>query len=225
MELHDNKNTRLSNALAVFGFCLTVFIPFIFGFVQSDLEISTSENRKLAIFPQAPQSVAEIQAYPEALAGYYSDHFGFRDFLVGQYKNLKFALGDSTSENLTLGKDGWMFLGNTNEAYKKHGDPFGDVRNKNVYSEKELDAFANNISAFKDWLKERGVEYVFVIAPNKHTIYFDKLPDYVKRVDKHSATDQLVEHLTKNTDVEIVDLRAALLEGCLLYTSPSPRDS
>ena len=213
MELHDNKNTRLSNALAVFGFCLTVFIPFIFGFVQSDLEISTSENRKLAIFPQAPQSVAEIQAYPEALAGYYSDHFGFRDFLVGQYKNLKFALGDSTSENLTLGKDGWMFLGNTNEAYKKHGDPFGDVRNKNVYSEKELDAFANNISAFKDWLKERGVEYVFVIAPNKHTIYFDKLPDYVKRVDKHSATDQLVEHLTKNTDVEIVDLRAALLEG------------
>lgn len=213
MESLDIKKTKLSNALSALGFCLAVFIPFILGFVQPDLEISTSEKRKLATLPNAPQTLLDVQTYPESLASYYSDHFGFRDTFVRHYRKLKYTIGDSTSDDLTLGKDGWLFLGNTNEAYKKHGDPFGDVRNKNLYSEVELAAFADNITSFKAWLKQRGIEYVFVIAPNKHTIYFDKLPDYIKRQGGKSATDQLVDYLTQNTDVEIVDLRAALIEG------------
>ena len=213
MEFLDIKKTRLSNVLSALGFCLAVFIPFIVGFMRPDLEISTSEKRKLTTLPKAPHTLLDVQAYPAGLASYYSDHFGFRNTFVRHYRKLKYTIGDSTSDNLTLGKDGWLFLGNTSEAYKKHGDPFGDVRNKNLYSEVELAAFANNIASFKAWLKERGIEYIFVIAPNKHTIYFDKLPDYIKRSGEKSATDQLVDYLTQNTDVEIVDLRAALIEG------------
>jgi hypothetical protein len=64
----------------------------------------------------------------------------------------------------------------------------------------------------KNWLSNKGIEYVYVIAPNKHTIYFEKLPKYITKLNRESATDQLLRYLQKNTDVMVVDLRKTLLD-------------
>ena len=64
----------------------------------------------------------------------------------------------------------------------------------------------------KPWLKKKGIEYIFLVAPNKHTIYFDKLPGFITKVKKRSATDQLVDYLEKNTDITVIDVREQLIK-------------
>jgi hypothetical protein len=87
----------------------------------------------------------------------------------------------------------------------------GDVINVNLFSENELEDFATSILAIKHWLSNRGIEYIYVIAPNKHTIYFEKLPKYISKQNEKSSTDQLVLYLQEHTDVIVIDLRQVLL--------------
>ncbi|NOR79858.1 MAG: hypothetical protein GQ529_03350, partial [Methyloprofundus sp.] len=62
-------------------------------------------------------------------------------------------------------------------------------------------------------LAERGIDYLFVIAPNKHTIYGEYLPDHIIKKQELSRYDQLTSYLEKYTQVNFLDLRPALLEA------------
>jgi len=192
-------------------FCLAIFIPFYIGIFEIDKEISKIEKRKLSQIPKMPKTIAEVKIFPKLFDTYYSDHFGLRDWFTEYYKVVKYSLGDSPSEDVTIGKNGWLFLGSIKKEYKKYRDPIGDVRNVNLYSQKALKEFAKYMTGLKSWLNDKGIEYVFVIAPNKHTIYFDELPDYISKVNEYSATDQLVGYLKQYTDVPVIDLRSKLI--------------
>ena len=113
---------------------------------------------------------------------------------------------------MTTGRDGWMFLGSVKPGYQHYGDPFGDWLNINRFTQKELERFGTKIQATQDWLKQRGIAYLYVIVPNKHTIYPDKLPEYLSKQFPKSATDQVADYLRTHTEVNFVDLRAPLLE-------------
>jgi len=87
----------------------------------------------------------------------------------------------------------------------------GDVRNVNLYTIAELKKFAKNITTLNNWLGKQKIKYLFVITPNKHTIYFEQLPDYINKINKKSATDQLVDYLKAYTTVRVIYLRNALI--------------
>jgi hypothetical protein len=192
-------------------FCSAIFIPLVIGITEPDKATSSVEKRNLATLPKLPHSVAEIRQYPPLFDKYYSDHFGFRDLLTTYYKRLKYALGDSPSHDVTIGKDGWLFLGSIKKGYSAYDDPIGDYRNVNLYSEDELEKLTEHMIALKSWLHQRGIEYLLVIAPNKHSIYGEYLPDYISRVGPRSATDQLVAYLESHSSIDVVDLRLALM--------------
>lgn len=203
---------KLNSIIITLIFCIAIFVPFSIGVVEKDKDISEIEKRKLSKHPGMPKKVGDIKQFPKLFNTYYSDHFGLRDWFTKYYKLIKYNLGDSPSNDVTIGKDGWLFLGSIKKGYKKYSDPIGDARNVNIYSKKDLKVFAKHMTNLKFWLNERGIEYVFVIAPSKHTIYFDKLPDYISKVNEQSATDQLVEYLQKNTNITVVDLRTPLIK-------------
>jgi hypothetical protein len=197
--------------LVVFG--LAIYTPLIIGIFQEDELSSIIELRQLATFPTLPESKKEIKKFPEAFNVYYSDHFGLREQFIEAYYSLIYKLGTQYSvSGVTFGQDGWMFLGSIKPSVQKYDDPMGDAINKNLFSEKQLEDFARSIMAIKNWLNKRGIEYIYVIAPNKHTIYFEKMPAYFAKQNKESATDQLVTYLKENTDVIVVDLRQTLFD-------------
>jgi hypothetical protein len=119
---------------------------------------------------------------------------------------------DTGTPHLTKGRDGWMFLGSMKPGYTHFGDPIGDWLNINRFSPSKLEQFGATIQATHNWLKQRGIAFLYVIAPNKHTVYSDKLPDYLSKQFPESGTDQIVAYLRTHTDVNVVDLRAPLLE-------------
>jgi len=105
---------------------------------------------------------------------------------------------------------GLVVTGEVNLEKGTHG-LMGDAINTNLFTRQELEAFADAKEKIGNWLHQRGIAYIYVIAPNKHTIYFDKLPEYVEKQNPRSATDQLVAFLAEHTDIHVVDLRGALL--------------
>jgi hypothetical protein len=194
-------------------FGLAIFIPLLMGIFQEDQLSSSIEKRTLATLPAIPNSAKAINEFPKAFNLYYSDHFGLREQFTSIYFSLNYKLGlQNAVGDVTFGQDGWMFLGNIKLETHNYSDPMGDTINKNLFSEHQLKDFAQSIMAIKNWLKNKGIEYIYVIAPNKHTIYFDKMPKYISKQNKQSATDQLTAYLQKHTDINIVDLRPALFE-------------
>jgi hypothetical protein len=202
---------KIKSIATAVTFILAIYISFLTGVFQEDKTISTIEKRSLKVKPSAPRSLSDIQIFPQLFDEYYSDHFGLRDWLAGHYKLAKYKIGDSSSHEVTLGKDGWLFLGSLKST--ANNDPIGDYRNINLYSQEELKQFAQYVMHTKNWLNEQGIEYIFVIAPNKHTIYSEYLPDYIQKNNDQSAMDQLLDHLKENTSVVAVDLREPLISA------------
>lgn len=204
---------KADKIILILVFVIAIYTPFLIGVIQQDKVTSGVEKRNLAKLPATPQSIAELEKYPASFNRYYSDHFGLRERLTKRYFKLSNKLGSQSSvEDVTFGQDNWLFLGSAKPGYISYGDPIGDAINVNLFSEKELEQFASSITAIKNWLNNKGIEYIYVIAPNKHTIYFEKLPTYILKKNKFSAADQIVKYLRENTDVAVVDLRQAIIE-------------
>lgn len=203
---------KLNSIIIVLVFSIAIFVPFSIGIIEKDKDVSAIEKRKLSTFPKQVENINDIKRFPKLFDAYYSDHFGLRDWFTKYYKLVKFSLGDSPSNDVTIGKDGWLFLGSIKNGYNRYSDPIGDVRNVNLYSKNNLNKFAKYMTSLKGWLNDKGIEYVLVIAPNKHTVYFDKLPDYISKANGYSATDQIIEYMKSHTNVPVVDLRETLIK-------------
>ncbi len=204
---------RIDKVILVIVFCFSIYIPFLMGFIQEDKVSSGIEKRNLASHPAFPISLKEFSEYPDKFNTYYSDHFGFREALTKIYFKIINKIGvQSSVDDVTIGQDGWLFLGSIKKGYQRHDDPIGDAINVNLYTQKELQDFTRSMMTIKDWLSNKGIQYIYVIVPNKHTIYFEHLPEYLTKKNSKSSTDQLVEYLQENTDIIVVDLRQSLLD-------------
>jgi len=204
---------KLDKTILALIFCFSIYTPFLAGVIQDDKIVSSVEKRNLTKFPIPPKSLKSLREYPENFNDYYSDHFGYREKFVKEYFKIinKFGVKKSV-DDVTIGQEGWLFLGNIKAGYKRHNDPIGDAMNVNLFTEYQLKEFAKAIMDIKDWLGNRGINYIYVIAPNKHTIYSEYLPRHISKKNNKSSTDQLVEYLQEHTDVNVLDLRQALLD-------------
>jgi hypothetical protein len=181
------------------------------GIIDEDKLASGIEKRNLAEYPLFPKSLKALSEFPGKFNPYYSDHFGFRELLTKVYFKLVYQAGIQSAVNdVTFGQDDWLFLGSIQKGYQKYDNPIGDVMNVDLYTKKELADFVSSIVAIKNWLGNKGIEYVYVIVPNKHTIYFENLPKHISKQNNKSSTDQVLEYLQKHTDVTVVDLRPPL---------------
>jgi len=203
-----NKQTNIT-LIIIFG--LIIYIPLIVGVIQKDKLTSQVEKRNLTVIPSIPKNFSELNKFPSTFNLYYADHFGLREFLTKTYfKIINKINTSSTSPDVTFGIEDWMFLGSITPGYTANGDPMGDVTNANPYTEEELKKFSHSLSMTKRWLEKQGIEYIYIVAPLKHTIYFDKLPKYISKINKYSAMDQLLSYLNTHTDIKTIDLRKAL---------------
>src|SRR5207249_4855988 len=114
--------------------------------------------------------------------------------------------------SVILGRSGWLFFaGDEALASYRAVQPFTEV---------ELAAWQRRIETRRDWLAERGICYLVVIAPNKETIYPEFMPESLNRVRPVTRLDQLVAHLRAHSSVAVVDPRDALRTakaGGILY--------
>jgi hypothetical protein len=198
------KNSGCISLLFLLLICLPLANQ-VFKFVKP---YELDEKRKLAEKPTFDSRHPFL--YVKEYEAYYNDNFSFRTRLI--YLNSLFTykiFHASASEKVIIGKQGWLFLGNIN----KYFDEIDYYRNLKPFTVEELRYWQILLEQRRDWLKRRGIHYLFTIAPNKSTIYPELMPNSIRKINSQSRQDQLIEHLKKYSTLSILDLRPALLEA------------
>ncbi len=198
------NNIRLSLIALVFVFLL--IIPIIENLTNFTGSYENTEARNLNELPSIKEN--SIRQFVSDFDDYYKDNFGTRQLLLESYRKFKFnSLKLSPfSDKVIIGKEGWMFLGNKN---KRIIDRYRGIIK---YSDNDLKTFAKNIRANKIWCDKSGIKYYLVVAPNKHEIYPEYLPDYANKVRKSSEIDDFNQYMATNISFTVIDVREKILD-------------
>jgi len=138
-----------------------------------------------------------------------TDHLeSIRNYLV--YKLLNVSVNET---QVIAGKDGFFFLGNG----------FSRIIDKTTgrlsYAKKDIDPWVDKVKQLQNWYQKQGIEFILVIAPNKHTVYNDKLPKGIVYKEGGTITDDIVEKLHQK-NIPVLNLKNVLRtkkEEKLLY--------
>jgi len=93
------------------------------------------------------------------------------------------------------------------------------------FSTQELAELERLHEARRDWLAERGGQYLFVVAPDKQSIYPDLLPGWLKPTGRPTKLDQFFNYMRENSRVAVPDLRPALRAARQISTTYYKTDS
>jgi hypothetical protein len=177
-------------------------IPCLTFLVERPPQDVEREFRRPAPWPDAPRGLDELREWPARFEAWYRDHFALRAPLIRAHNLAKMELfAVSPTSEIVLGPDHWMFT-----TRDRAVDVF---RGADPFTEEELELWVEVLEDRRAWCAERGIEYVFAIAPNKETVYPERFP---ARFDVVGPTrrEQLVEFVRARSDFPLLDLTGAL---------------
>ncbi len=186
-------------------FILLLIIPVTTTISGITFSTVIDENRQKAVKPvyDNRNKVKFIKEYYK----YFKDNSTGRDYIISLYNNAKYnLLNESTvPDRVLIGKDNFLFY-----SHKNDGDPVSDYQGLITLDDKQLETIALKLHNLQEWLSQKNIKFYLLVAPNKHTVYSDKLPQSIKKGDSTSA-DQVIEYLLSK-NIPVVDLRKTLLE-------------
>jgi len=186
-------------------FAATISLPLLGTALGLDGADPLAEKRDLAALPAMPSDWKSARAFPAAGTAWFDDHFAFRASLVRLSAELRyFALGVSPNPSVIKGRGGWLFYGSDGGS--------DDYTREKPFTAAELAEWRESIVRTNRWLRERGIAYVFAVAPDKHVIYPEEMPASIRPRSAPSRLEQLFEAL-EGSGVITVDFRPALLEA------------
>jgi hypothetical protein len=198
-----SRRREIADLATVAAFLILLGLPAVGWLVGDPSGISTTENRRLASRPALEARFDSWASFPRRSEQYVDDHLGFRRDLIRTFSRFHLALfGASPAEKLVAGREGWLFYGDRDAiAHYRRIDPLGPG---------ELKRWQRVLEERRDWLAERGIAYLVVLVPDKHEIYAEYMPASLPVAIGLRPLDQLVDHMVKHSEVEIIDLRKAL---------------
>jgi alginate O-acetyltransferase complex protein AlgJ len=164
----------ISNTALIVLFLTVILAPPVKWALSPDRSWSDKEKRVLAPFPKEPRNFSSFLKLTKNFESYYNDHFGFREVLIDRYqREMRKRFGQSGVPKVIGGKEGWYFYAGD--------DLLKDFRGLTPLKGQQLDAWIMDFVRKRDWLAEQGIRYLFVVVPNKQTIYPEYLPDFVRK--------------------------------------------
>ena len=180
--------------LICLGLCLTLSVGMLFAGPSG-----AGANEQLAEAPALLTEEGRLNTgYLSDLCAYIRDRFFLRQELISLDHRISATLfGTSGDPGVILGSNGWLYYADTLDDYTGT-DPMTD---------RELFAASNNLRLMARYCEERGRKFLFVIAPNKNSLYDANMPGYGVRAEETDA-QRLMARL-EALDVATADLFTA----------------
>ncbi len=192
--------TRVYRYVLVTLFVLGIFLPLLDWRFDLDPGLELTENRSAALAPTWPKNSDEWKALPGALQTYWNDAFGFRRRLLHWHAIARFKMGISPTGAVVIGRHLLFYAGD--ESFEQH-------RGQRPFSAAELANWGDQLEARRRWIASRGAHFLFVIAPDKQSVYPDDVPARFGPFGR-SPADELMDYLHAHTQVDALDLRGPL---------------
>lgn len=200
------ENIKILRKIFIALFMVGIMMPSTLLIMGYDFQ--SDENRALSEKPVFNWQT--MNKYPEEFTAYYEDNMPFKNLLVKCNAFISVNLFQVSSEEaVILGKNGWLFY---DSKYRENTDTLEDYLNYKSISQNDLKACKNCLLAMRQCCEKNDAQFVFMLAPNKMTVYGDQfMPDIYRRKNTVTKADVLVEYLQKNTDLTIVYPKNELL--------------
>jgi len=150
-------------------------------------------------------SFNSLTGFPLNYENRFNGNFFLRDQLIHlDYRVRYFILHETIYPQVVLGSQGWMYYTNEdNLDYYQRVNPLTSGKTARIVS---------NLQTIQQTLNDQGIKFLFVIAPNKETIYSEFLPAGIPTTTNPTWADQIVAGLM-GTAVPTLDLRQPLLQA------------
>jgi alginate O-acetyltransferase complex protein AlgJ len=201
----SSRGPAVWDALTIIVFLGLLWLPSLDHFFNLDHAPMPPENRLLAKRPLF-KGLGESRDFIAGVESYFNDHFGFRKRLIRlnhHWKKQLFRVAGSP--DAIAGRDGWLFYGGMRML--EH------CTHEATLTEQELRDWCRLLEMRRDWLRTRGIKYLFVVPPDKHTVYPECLPAWIEVGPKPTKIQQLTRYVKDHSTVEVVDLSQALIGG------------
>lgn len=177
----------------------------------------SNEKRTLAQKPAIPSaSLSSVKKWTEDFEKYFNDNFGFRNSLLKINVLVSFTIFKiSPIPKVVIGKDGWLFYNNL-----KDGETFQDFFGKAPFTSAQHIQIKTYLHNLKKEFAQRDILFIVVLAPSKHTVYSDKLPENILRKKGISTKADDLDTIFSELDMNFLDLRKTMQDE--KYISPYP---
>ncbi len=168
---------------------------FVFG------ESKPAGNEILSAAPSITKDDGSFnEMFLSDLSKWVNDRFFLRQEMITLDNGVTALLGVSGEKKVVVGRDGWLFFGDTVDGYTGMA----------TLSERELFSVYKNIELMNEYCLSSGRDFSFVIAPNKNSLYGEYMPDYGVKAETTDA-EKLIEML-KSAGIKSPDLFKAIGE-------------
>lgn len=169
---------------------------------------TASEGRELAAFPSLKTEEGGFNAaFFTEFDAWLTDHFSLRRTLITLDSRVKASLFATGSDQVIVGRDDFLFL----------ADTAADFTGESAMTDAEITAAADALAALSARAADYGARLIVAVAPNKNTVYPEKMPAVYRRSNSPSNTDRLHAALEQR-GILYTDLAAVLEDAeTLLY--------
>ncbi|HWQ57653.1 MAG TPA: hypothetical protein VN540_01445 [Clostridia bacterium] len=186
--------------------CAVPGIAYVLGY-----EAQNFENRPLAREAELSSRGAFNLSFPEDFDDWWGDHFGLREEMVTAFHALTMGtLRDTLNQKVVVGKGNWLFYSET----------MNDYLDINRLSDEQIAKIASILRLEQEYCESRGMNFVFMAAPNKNTVYPEYMPARYAPTGEAGNRERLYVALA-GAGVQTIDLASLLVshksDGALYY--------
>jgi alginate O-acetyltransferase complex protein AlgJ len=193
--------------LLILVFAGVILLPTVDYFTHIDITQAPVENRFLAPWPRLTRlDISGVRNYLAAANSYFNDHFGFRKRLVRWCQQWKYRLFHTQTDLVIAGQNGWLYISEREMIQHYLG--------MEKFTEPQLQSWQRLLEKRRDWLAARGIKYLFVIPPDKQSVYPENLPAWLLAATpagRQTKLDQFMQYMKAHSTVEVLDLRQPLI--------------
>lgn len=212
----------ISGFLVVLMFIAVLYYPLVSqsSYLAESIDWTSNEITK-DYQSGSDKAFALLQKFPALYQRYMDQNLEFSKLFVNLDALVKvYGLRVSPNNNVAVGKNGFFFEGwgarRVEKGIVEKFDNIADYMGQIPFTEDELKLWKRTLEERNFWLKEKGIDYVFALAPTKALVYQEFLPSSLQRAAEGKGTtryEQLTAYLQNNTDIKFIDLLPPLLEA------------
>ena len=187
---------NLFEILIAVEFIVLILLSFVF-FNRVEGKASKAENRYLAAFPELKNADGSFSdTFAGELASWFEDNLGLRDTYLTISGVINYnILHRSKTPRVEIGDNGFLYLADEgNLSLEASRTPEFAVK---------MPEYAKKLKTVSDKLSERGIDYVFMVAPGKPSVYPEYIASSSHRVED-TLGDVFYDYMTANSDIKVI---------------------
>lgn len=174
---------KISNIIFCLIFLLMLAVPFVLTNFEKNV-ISEIDNEYL---PEL--DTASVDSFVKTAGNYLDKRIGFRGETLELYQQINDKLFAEMEHPIHMyGKEGHMFY--KAELY------INDYQHLNLDAE-WADGFAKGMKSFQSYAESKDITFLYMLIPDKKTVYSEYFPDGYNVLGDVSRTDQVLSALDK----------------------------